>query len=102
MSDTGHTPLVRVKPLEWEERIGVTGTYDAKTPIGSFIASVTDEGRGHWFIVGLSGSNYIGTTVEEAKAAAQADYERRILSAIELDVLASLQSQETGDSSDAA
>ena len=73
---------VRVKPLEWVERVGVTGTFDANTSIGHYIASITDDGRGHWFIVGLTTSNYTTANIEAVKAAAQADYERRILSAL--------------------
>ena len=73
----------RVKPLVWVERVGVTGTFDAASVFGTFIATVTDDGRGFWFISGLTTGNYVGGTVEAAKAAAQADYEQRIMSALE-------------------
>lgn len=81
-AEGGEPVAMQVKPLEWVERIGVTGTFDAESSCGHYIASVTDDGRGHWFIVGLTQSNYVGTTVEEAKAAAQADFERRIRAAL--------------------
>lgn len=76
-----------VKKLEWKERIGVTGTFEAQTSIGSFVAYVTDEGRGRW-LSELTMGAYAGTTLEAAKAAAQSDYEARILSALEPDDLA--------------
>jgi hypothetical protein len=64
MSDTGHTALVRVKPLEWEER---------RTPLG---------------LVWWSAPNPLGALPFEArteneKAVHQANLERRILYAIE-------------------
>lgn len=80
--EAGWRPIV--KPLEWEPRIGVDDVFDAHSPVGHFITSVSDDGRGHWFILGLTRSNYIGCSVEDAKAAAQADYEARILSALVL------------------
>lgn len=72
-----------VKGLDWVERVGVTGTFDAETSIGHFIATVNDDNQAFWFILGLTRSNYVGgPDVEAAKAAAQADYERRVLSAL--------------------
>lgn len=77
------TGAVKVKPLEWEERVGVDGTFDAYTSIGHYIATITDDDRGMWFVVGLTRSNYCAPYIDIVKAAAQADYERRILSALE-------------------
>ncbi|NKE75363.1 hypothetical protein [Ochrobactrum sp. MC-1LL] len=71
---------VAVKKLEWGE-LRYTEDYsfaqDAETSIGRYIA--TDNG---WFLQGQSGWKS-EDDIEAAKAAAQADYERRILSAIE-------------------
>ncbi|MCO7727820.1 hypothetical protein NJB93_14610 [Brucella intermedia] len=69
-----------VKKLEWGE-LRYTEDYsfaqDAETSIGRYIA--TDNG---WFLQGQSGWKD-ENDIEAAKAAAQADYEARILSAIE-------------------
>ena len=69
-----------VKKLEWGE-MRHTDDYsfaqDAETPIGRYIA--TDTG---WFLQGQSGWKS-EDNIEAAKAAAQADYEARILSALE-------------------
>lgn len=71
-----------VKPLEWEERVGVEGTFDAYTSIGHYIATITDDDRGMWFVVGLTQSNYCAPDIDIVKAAAQADYDQRIRSAL--------------------
>ncbi len=73
---------VKVKPLEWVEREGVTGTFDASTPVGHYIATITDDDRGMWFIVGQTMGAYMLPDIDVVKAAAQADYEQRILSAL--------------------
>lgn len=74
---------VKVKALEWEERVGVEGTFDAYTSIGHYIATITDDELGMWFVVGLTQSNYCEPDIGIVKAAAQADYERRIRSTLE-------------------
>lgn len=73
---------VKVRELEWIERTGVTGTFDARTSIGHYIATITDDGRGMWFIVGLTTSNYTIGDIDVVRAAAQADYEARIKAAL--------------------
>lgn len=73
---------VKVGALAWKERVGVDGTFDAYTSIGHYIATITDDDRGMWFVVGLTQSNYCAPDIDIVKAAAQADYERRILSAL--------------------
>lgn len=73
---------VKVRELEWVERTGVAGTFDASTSIGHYIASITDEGRGHWFIVGQTTSNYTIDDIDVVKAEAYLDYESRIRSAL--------------------
>src|SRR5690606_29092892 len=71
---------VAVKKLEWGE-LRYTEDYsfaqDAETSIGRYIA--TDNG---WFLQGQSGWKS-EDDIEAAKAAAQADYEARVMSAIE-------------------
>ena len=80
-----------VKHLDWVEREGVTGTFDASTSIGTFdastsighyIATITDDDRGMWFIVGQTMANYMPPDIDAVRAAAQADYEARIKSAL--------------------
>ena len=78
---------VVVKPLEWRKQSGACEIAD--TPWGA--VAVQDEShalapkRWGWWMVGSgeddSPSGY-GIDIDAAKAAAQADYERRILSAI--------------------
>lgn len=70
---------VSVKPLEWEsDRDTDDGeiVQDAETSIGRYIAS-----KSGWFLQGGSGWNRAANKTA-AKAAAQADYEQRIRSAI--------------------
>lgn len=73
-----------VKHLDWVEREGVTGTFDASTSIGHYIATITDDDRGMWFIVGQTMANYMPPDINAVRAAAQADYEQRIMAAIEI------------------
>lgn len=86
-------PPVAVKALEWAESIESTGRYaSAKTPIGGydvFDFSMSINGKtktvtgwsGHWI-----NAEQRTTTFDEAKAAAQADYEARIRSALSAQV----------------
>lgn len=84
-SDAVGEPVAwRARRLEWIERIGVDGTFDASTSIGHYIATITDDGRGMWFVVGLTTSNYIDGDISAVQFAAQSDYENRIRSAIEV------------------
>lgn len=83
------TAGVRVKPLEWVETVDDNGrTASAKTKIGNyevFEFDITLSGTkrtiiswaGTWFISAQRAESY-----EAGKAAAQADYEQRILSAL--------------------
>lgn len=79
---------VIVKPLEWGDRKTNTAgdwTWGAKTSIGWYIASTASgercKGSHFWFIVGETISAWANSEAE-AKAAAQADYTRRIMSAL--------------------
>lgn len=78
-----------VKPLEWKETEEGTGRYaSAKTLIGGydvFHLPITVRGEhrdmfgwsGHWMNADQKSGSF-----EEAKDAAQADYERRVLSCL--------------------
>lgn len=79
---------VTVKPLDWGDRKTNTAgdwTWGAKTSIGWYIASTASgercKGSHFWFIVGETISAWANSEAE-AKAAAQADYTQRILSAL--------------------
>jgi hypothetical protein len=73
------SPVAVVKPLGW-------GRSGAKTPFGNYIVTCEDHDSDTvWFV--MFGGRVVSSlgahsTEAEAKAAAQADYERRILSAI--------------------
>lgn len=84
-----------VKPLEWQNVRVSYGpeTYEAKTPVG-FYQVFVDEGSAAGSVFaewawdqshfGMTGATSLGryATFPAAEAAAQADYERRILSAL--------------------
>lgn len=70
---------VSVKPLEWGvERLCGDGrqAQDARSPIGGYVATETG-----WFLTGQTGYER-EEGLGAAKAAAQADYERRVMSCI--------------------
>ena len=75
-----------IKPLEWEtvrERV-----HDAVTFYGVYSAFEVQEGYTYLSCYGQSGKLNLGdrwsnNSLDEAKAAAQQDYEQRILSALE-------------------
>lgn len=79
---------VAVKPLEWDSVIDGGRDRVAKTVIGEYVVSVDHPNAGGTHYLWVSGqpdsdehhSEY--RTMDAAKAAAQADYERRILSAL--------------------
>lgn len=85
-ADLAPDPLgaVKVKPLVWAQIESTLPrvVFKAKTMLGSYVA--WPDGR--WKLHGRNaGFQTIGETLETAKAAAQADYEQRILSALEHD-----------------
>jgi len=81
---------VKVMPLAWEETVEETGRYaSAKTRVGGYDAfeftlttpsktKIVTGWTGHW----KNGEQHTAS-FDEAKAAAQADYEQRIRSALE-------------------
>lgn len=79
--------LPRVKRLEWEDApIGGDGMEVAYAPGGTgivYLVRASSEKKGHTSL--WRGFEYYGdhSSRAEAKAAAQADFERRILSALE-------------------
>lgn len=81
-------PAVAVKPLEWGERRAihdVNWAWDAKTSIDWYVVATASgegcKGTHYWFVAGDTIKGW-AMSEEEAKAAAQADYEQRIRSAI--------------------
>lgn len=72
---------VAVKPLEWEPR-QPEGAFLAVTEIGRYFARPQFE-MFVWFLESVTkdGHGYVAS-IDEAKSAAQADYERRVLSAL--------------------
>lgn len=78
---------VKIKPLVWKlTSLGSYSEYTAITPIGWF--QVNQPAAKDWFYWPPT-REWVGSfdSAEAAKAAAQADYERRILAAIEGDQL---------------
>ncbi|KAB2716626.1 hypothetical protein [Brucella intermedia] len=74
-----HLPRVGVKKLEWQQ--DGAGNHRAETPFGNeFIQKWTDTRDGN---ISYEHEGAYFETVEAAKAATQADYEARILSALE-------------------
>jgi hypothetical protein len=73
---------VKVKQLEWELRIGSSTTYGAETPFNDYIATITDENEGYWYLRGVTRGHKCDPDMAVVKAAAQADYEARVLSAL--------------------
>lgn len=80
-SPTGReTGAVAVKPLEWEP--GVVD-YAKPFPGMKYVAcSTTPQGAWAWWLDDAPETRAVLSSEAEAKAAAQADYERRILSAL--------------------
>lgn len=68
---------VKVKPLEW-------GVFGAVTPLcSSYFVRQYDDERWGWHLTYGPEQTERFETADEAKAAAQADYEARIRSALE-------------------
>lgn len=73
----------KAKPLDWRVFCGRSGNRDAKTPFGEYVVqSETANTWQVWFPGNQDEANLTRGSAEEAEAAAQADYERRILSAL--------------------
>lgn len=78
------SPAVRVKALEWESAVlehWITG-YQAESAFGWYrVGKNPDDTFCWWFGRGFRSHSY--RTMNETRAAAQADYERRILSTLD-------------------
>ena len=76
-------PPVSVKPLEWQASPSKT-TWYANTPAGRYFVwgLVPNQRPSQWCLEGHAGVGAVVETDDAAKAAAQADYEARILSAL--------------------
>ena len=68
---------VKVRELDWEKR----DVWYAKCPVSGKVYLIAEEEGKFWPLWDVSLPGY--NTIETAKAAAQADYERRILSTLE-------------------
>jgi hypothetical protein len=68
---------LRVKALEWESDPRWKGTLWAHG------YQLNDQGGGEWLMTTPEGNDAVCSTLEAAKAAAQADYAARILAALE-------------------
>ena len=75
--------LCEVKPLEWQTSPSKT-TWCASAPVGRYFVwgLVPNEQPAQWCLEGHAGVGAVVDTDDAAKAAAQADYEQRILSAL--------------------
>lgn len=76
-------PVVRVKGLEWESCI--PRACFAQTDILTYRIYETVDGA-MWFLEGRA-ERLHADTIDAAKSAAQADYEQRIMAAIEIERL---------------
>jgi hypothetical protein len=75
---------MRIKALDWQQPACKRG-YIAVTPVGQF--AVFDEGDPRWAFSLRGGYTYYHVdTFKEAKRAATAYYEKRVLSMIETEV----------------
>ncbi|MDP5216735.1 hypothetical protein Q5Y75_05850 [Ruegeria sp. 2205SS24-7] len=80
-ADARPTAQVKVKPLEWCNSVDGRGQI-AVTEVGQY--AVFDEGSPRWAFSKRGGYTYHPTKdIDEAKATAQADYEKRILSSLD-------------------
>ncbi|MEN5278119.1 hypothetical protein ABE527_14350 [Brucella sp. TWI432] len=78
---------VKVKALEWVKPPLSETLSRCETEFGTYRTWTHDEANGKWFWSVEGGYNEVGGSAKDeaaAKAAAQADYEARILSAIEV------------------
>lgn len=75
---------IKVRPLKWEQ-IGPQFPYTAKSIVGRYQVWDFDGKDAHFSAPGDDfGKSCGGGDIDAGKAAAQADYEARILSAIEV------------------
>lgn len=70
---------VAVKGLEWITFCSASGNCDAKTPFGKYVIQSEADG---WCLFNEDDASSVHSTLDAAKAAAQADYEARIRSAL--------------------
>ena len=72
----------KVKALEWYKPLGNSTLSRADTILGSYRVWTHFEANGEWFWDGGNGHENAATSEGGAKAAAQSDFETRILSAL--------------------
>lgn len=91
---------VKVKALNWVKPPLSETLSRCETEFGTYRTWTHDEANGKWFWSVEGGYNEVGGSAKDeaaAKAAAQADYEARILSAIEVAPSPRAQALEKGD-----
>jgi hypothetical protein len=82
MTDKTRPPKVR--PLAWlVDKPGPHETHHVKTVLGKYAAWVSG-GKAYVAVPHAFERRVVGTTIQEALAAAQADYEAMILGALDL------------------
>jgi len=73
---------VEIKPLDWRVFCGTSGNSDAQSPLGEYVVQ-NEDGIWKLYLPGQedpTGSGYF--TRDEAEAAGQADYEKKIRSVL--------------------
>ncbi len=83
-----------VKPLEWYQRELMTGATlaNGRSPFGPYIAGIDLHGKPYWLWEN-DDESFDAASLDAAKAAAQADYADRVLSALTQDALAALRAK---------
>jgi hypothetical protein len=81
---SGEAVGVKIKPLEWGPESGL-GFHRADTPFGQYVimTKLPPIPEVTWWFGIRHGNDKMAPSLAEAKAAAQADYEQRILAALE-------------------
>lgn len=83
----GEESRPKVKPLEWTKPIGADTLTRAETIVGTYHVWTHPEAGGRWFATLRGAGNYLSHEASDeasCHAAAQADYDARILSALDL------------------
>ena len=73
----------KVRPLDWKQAVLGSELSRADTMLGPYRVWTHHEADGKWFWCGV-GEHFVVATEAKGKAAAQADFDRRILSALDL------------------
>lgn len=77
-------PSVRVKPLVWKRSVSIGEVWEADSIFGEYICGVDNGGISYGGGVPAATEWKDYQSLKDAKAAAQADYEARILAALDV------------------